>query len=55
MATPYTLYKIEFAGVVLPEIYFGYDAAKAALKRLEESTIGFGSVRRYDEDTGQLY
>ena len=51
----YTLYKIEFDGVLLPEIYFGYRAAEAALQRLKESTVaGFGSIRQYDEKTGQI-
>lgn len=48
-------WKIIFNGCLLPEIYFSYDAAKAQLRKLEETTCaGFGRIVWYDDQTGEV-
>ena len=55
MATQ-TLYKIEFNGVILPDIYFSYDEANAVYKSLRErSCAGYGRVLLYDDQTGEVH
>lgn len=50
-----TMYKIVFNGVVLPDIYFSYDAANAAYKSMKESSCaGNGRVVLFDDETGQI-
>lgn len=50
-----TMYKIVFNGVVLPDIYFSWDAANAAYKAMKESSCaGFGRVVSYDDQTGEI-
>lgn len=43
-----TYFKIEANGILLPEIYFNYDQAKAALRNLEDNNVALiGRVIMY--------
>jgi len=43
-----TYFKIEANGILLPEIYFNYDQAKAALRNLENNNVALiGRVIMY--------
>lgn len=47
-------WKIIFNNCVLPDIFFSYDAARAHLQHLTDTTCaGFGRVVSYDNETGQ--
>lgn len=37
-----TYFKLEINGIMMPEIYFNHDQAKAALKNICESNIATG-------------
>ena len=51
-----TMYKLVINGsIVLPEIYFSWDDANQALKRICESNVStFGRAVLYDDETGTL-
>ena len=43
-----TYFKLEVNGMVLPEIYFNYDQAKAALRDIEKTNVALiGRVIMY--------
>ena len=43
-----TYFKLEVNGMVLPEIYFNYDQAKAALQNIENNNVAvIGRVIMY--------
>ena len=43
-----TYFKLEVNGMVLPEIYFNYDQAKAALRDIEKTNVAvIGRVIMY--------
>lgn len=48
-------WKIIFNRCELPEVYFSYDEAKRQLQKLTESNCAsYGTVVRYDDETGKV-
>lgn len=49
-----TMYKIVMNGVLLPDIYFSWDAASAAFKVLKESSgASVARIVLWDDQTGE--